>query len=263
MKRCTIFATIWALSASPLLAQTVPLPQEHEQPLVAAAPAATTPALPTVSSLFGDLARDFRRLPSRETALVLGIAAASSVGMWRHDRSITARLTSSATLDRVFEIGEMAGNGLVQGGAAMATYAMGRIIKNSKVATVGADLVRGQMLNFTLTQGVKFSVRRARPDGGRYSFPSGHASSSFAFASVLGRHLGWRVSVPAHTIAAYVAASRLQENRHFATDIAIGAAMGMIVGRTATIGRDSARFVVSPVASAGVAGVAFTWIGRP
>ena len=39
--------------------------------------------------------------------------------------------------------------------------------------------------------------------------------------------------------------------------------MGIVVGRTATIGGDSARFVVSPVASAGVAGVAFTWIGRP
>ncbi len=55
----------------------------------------------------------------------------------------------------------------------------------------------------------------------------------------------------------------MRQARHFLTDIAFGAAIGVVAGRTVTIGRGPARFVVSPVASAGVAGVALTWIGEP
>ena len=260
MKRFPIVATICALSISPVYAQTLPLPKD-DRPLVGSVPPAAPLAF--VPSLFGGLARDLRRLPSLDTAILLGVAGAASAAIRNHDQRITARLASSPTLDRVFEPGEMAGNGLVQGGAAVATYAVGRFMKSPKGSAVGADLVRAQLLNAALTHGIKLSVGRARPDGGRYSFPSGHSSSSFAFASVLERHLGWKAAVPAYTLAAYVAASRLQENRHFASDIVFGAAVGIVAGRTITIGRGSARFVVSPVASAGVAGVAVTLLGRP
>ena len=260
MKRFLILATIWALSISPLEAQTLALPKD-DRPLAAS----VGPAEPTasVTSLFGGLARDLRRLPSLDTAILLGVAGAASVAIGNHDQRITARLAASPTLDRVFEPGEMAGSGVVQVSAAVATYAVGRFMKSPKGTAVGADLVRAQLLNAALTQGIKLSVGRARPDGGRYSFPSGHSSSSFALASVLERHLGWKAAVPAYTLAAYVAASRLQENRHFASDIVFGAAVGIVAGRTVTIGRGSARFVLSPLASAGGAGAAVTWLGRP
>lgn len=260
MKRFPILAIIWVLSIAPVDAQTLVLPKDDRPLADSVQPAEPVASVP---SLFGGFARDLRRLPSLDTAIVLGVAGAASVAIRNHDQRITARLASSPTLDRVFEPGEMAGNGLVQGTAAVATYAVGRFMKSPKGTAVGADLVRAQLLNAALTHGIKLSVGRARPDGGRYSFPSGHSSSSFAFASVLDRHLGWKAAVPAYTLATYVAASRLQENRHFVTDIVFGAAVGIVAGRTATIGRGSARFVLSPVASAGVAGVVVTWLGRP
>jgi hypothetical protein len=263
MKHAATVVTVWALYTSSLLAQSSSPPKEPDPPLVATGPASEARALPSVSSVFRDLARDVRRLASLETAVVLGGAGAVSFGVRNHDRTITAHAASSATLDRVFESGEVFGDGAVQAGAAFATYAVGRIVSSPKAATVGADLLRGQILNAVLTQGLKLSVRRVRPDGGKYSFPSGHSSSSFAFATVLGRHFGWKVGVPAYTLAATVAASRLQENRHFLTDVAFGAALGLVTGRTVTIGRRPARFVVSPVASAGLAGVAFTWVAAP
>ena len=69
--------------------------------------------------------------------------------------------------------------------------------------------------------------------------------------------------MPAHAAAAFVAASRLQENRHFLTDVAFGAAIGVVVGRAAAIGHGPARLVISPVASAGAAGLALTWTAPP
>ena len=65
-----------------------------------------------------------------------------------------------------------------------------------------------------LVQPLKLTIRRQRPDlSNRQSFPSGHASVTFAAATVIERHLGWRKSVLGYTIASYVAASRLHDNR--------------------------------------------------
>jgi membrane-associated phospholipid phosphatase len=49
---------------------------------------------------------------------------------------------------------------------------------------------------------------------------------------VIERHLGWRKSLLGYTIASYVAASRLHDNRHYLSDVVFGAAVGSIAGRT-------------------------------
>jgi len=65
-----------------------------------------------------------------------------------------------------------------------------------------------------LTLSLKYTTRRERPDqSSKDSFPSGHAASTFAFATALERHLGWKYAVPAFAGASYVAASRLPANR--------------------------------------------------
>ena len=55
---------------------------------------------------------------------------------------------------------------------------------------------------------------------------------TFATATVIERHLGWRKSVLAYMIASYVAASRLHDNVHYLSDVVFGAAVGSIAGRT-------------------------------
>lgn len=253
------------LFASPALAQTSPaLAPSTSQP--AAAARTTSPpesrVVPSFGSLFRDLGNDFRRLPSRETAWILGAAGGLGLAVQRQDRRVTREATQSLALDRMFEAGEVVGGGVAQVGTAFATYALGRVAKSPRTAAVGADLVRAQILNAVLTQGVKLSVGRTRPDGSRFSFPSGHTSSSFATAAVLQRHFGWRAGVPAYGLAAYIAGSRLQENKHYLSDVVFGAAIGIVAGRTVTIGRGQARFAVAPVAAPGGAGVGLTWVGR-
>src|SRR5207237_7054299 len=92
-----------------------------------------------------------------------------------------------------------------------------------------------QMVSEVLVQTLKFSTRRERPDASNnQSFPSGHAAVTFAGATVLERHLGWKRSGLAYAVATYVAASRLHDNRHYLSDVAFGAAVGTIAGRTVT-----------------------------
>jgi membrane-associated phospholipid phosphatase len=205
---------------------------------------------------------DFGRFPSHETLTWVGVGVAIAAFGHTADQAATAALSGSRGLDAVFAPGETLGGARLQLAGAAATYAIGRFTGSRRVAQVGADLVRAQILTQAITAGVKMSVRRGRPDGTRFSFPSGHASVTFASATVLQRNFGWKAGIPAYGFATYVAASRIQGKRHFLSDVAFGAAIGIAAGRTVTIGRGGREFALGPVAVPGGGGVQFTWVGQ-
>ena len=152
-------------------------------------------------------------------------------------------LFEGVSTDQVFEVGEVGGGALIQVGGAFATFGIGKLTSNPDIESLGRDLVRAQILTQSLTQIIKFSVGRTRPDASsNHSFPSGHSAGTFAAATVLQKRYGWKVGIPAYGFAAYVAASRLSENKHYLSDVIFGAAIGIMGGRTVTIGRGGARF---------------------
>ena len=125
-----------------------------------------------------------------------------------------------------------------------------------KVAHLGMDLLQAQIMTELLVEPIKFAVGRRRPDGSNnQSFPSGHAAVTFATATVIERHLGWRKSILAYGIASYVAMSRIHDDRHFLSDVIFGAALGTIAGRT-VVHHQADYWAFSPVAVPG-GGVAF------
>jgi membrane-associated phospholipid phosphatase len=224
-------------------------------------PRSFVPADSKFSSLFQDTIDDFRRLPSQDTLTWLSIGIAASTFAHPGDRETSRGMSGSGWLDDTFGPGATIGGVYAQFGGAFATYALGRIIDSPRTAGVGVDLLRAQLVSQGVTQAIKISVRRTRPDGTSLSLPSGHTSTAFATATVLHRHFGWKAGVPAYAVAAYVGASRIQAKRHFLSDVVLGASIGLAAGRTVTIGRGAGRFAVSPVAAPGGGGVSFTWIG--
>jgi undecaprenyl-diphosphatase len=99
------------------------------------------------------------------------------------------------------------------------------------VAVALADLVAD--LTTTALQAL---IGRRRPDvptlvsrPHSYSFPSGHAATSFACAVVLGSFVP-RLRVPALLLAAAIAWSRLYVGVHYPLDVAAGALYGAAVG---------------------------------
>jgi hypothetical protein len=219
--------------------------------------ASTPPPMPSFKSLLTDIPADIRGLPTRTNGLWLGGSGALALAVRSEDREITDEAMNSLGLETALDSGAHLGNGLVQGGAALGTFIVGRMTHRPGVAVLGADLVRAQIINTGLTQALKVAVDRPRPDGARYSFPSGHSSSTFATATVLARHFGWKVGVPAYAMATYVASSRLTENQHFLSDVIFGAGLGIVSGRAVTVGHGKERFALGPMVVPGGAGVTF------
>jgi membrane-associated phospholipid phosphatase len=155
----------------------------------------------------------------------------------------------------VFIVGKWLGSAEVEVGTAVGLWAVGRYVvgpatdesKTNKYSEVGFDLIRAQLLSQALVQGVKYTVRRDRPTGECCAFPSGHAATAFAVASVLERHFGYRASWPALAGATYVATSRLVDNRHFLSDVMFGAGLGIATGWTVVGTRGRDRATVQPV----------------
>ncbi len=56
---------------------------------------------------------------------------------------------------------------------------------------------------------------------------------SFATASVLQEHFGWKVGLPAFLAAAYTGVSRVAENQHWSSDVVASGILGVEVARAA------------------------------
>ncbi len=270
LARLAAATTVLALGLSPAFAQSVALGREPHA--TAISPQLTTPpnpppataaeAMPSWASLFTELPHDARRLPSKANALWLGGAGAVALAVHKEDAMLTRKAVASPGLDTTLEAGAFVGGGLIQVGGAHGTFAIGRWSGRPEVASVGADLVRAQIINTVLTQGIKVAVTRQRPDGSRFSFPSSHASSGFATATVLQQRLGWRLGAPAYAMATYIAASRLQENKHYLSDVVFGAAVGIVSARGVTVGHGRHAFTLVPLAGPNSVGIGFARIGQ-
>lgn len=217
---------------------------------------------PSFGRIFQDLGRDFTSLGTRENALLLGIGAGLAGLASPNDTEWTASMRGNTDAKGFFAPGAYMGNFYLNLGASFATYAVGRATGKSSIAILGADLARAQIVAQATTQGIKYVAGRTRPDGTDRSFPSGHTSSAFATATVLQRHYGWKVGIPAYALAGYVGASRLHANKHYLSDVAFGAALGIVAGRTVTVGIGSTKFALAPIAAQGGVGIGFTRVSK-
>jgi hypothetical protein len=214
--------------------------------------------------VFHNLVQDAKRLPSIETAVTLGIGGGLALAVHPADDTVTERATAGGPR-HFYEVGSTVGDGWAQVGFAVGTYATGLLAHKSSMTHFGADLIRAQAINAVVTQGLKFSIRRKRPndpDGTSYSMPSGHTSSAFATSSIVWRHFGWKAGLPASAVSAWVGAGRVQLGKHFLSDVVMGAAVGTMAGRTVTIGHGPKAVSVAPAAVPGGAAVVFTLVER-
>lgn len=204
---------------------------------------------------YAEVPRDFARFFGSDTARIVGVGAAAAFAAHPFDDHRIAQGLPAPAL----KAGNIGGNFLTQVTLGFGTYALGRATGSSKMAAVGADLTRAQLLSQGIVQAGKMLTTRTRPDGSnQHSLPSGHTASAFATATVLQRHFGWKAGVPAYAFGAYVASTRMGENRHYLSDVLVGAAVGVAAGRSVTMNVGRSKFDLGVRPTQGGAALTFT-----
>ena len=78
-----------------------------------------------------------------------------------------------------------------------------------------------------ITHSLKHIINEKRPNGGKYSFPSGHTTAAFSGAAFLQRRYGWKIGIPAYLLAGYVGYTRIYARKHYYWDVLAGAVIGI------------------------------------
>ena len=94
-----------------------------------------------------------------------------------------------------------------------------------------ALLIKSEILVGVLTYTIKNVTAVQRPDSSSpNSFPSGHTAQAFAAATFMAKEYGHKnvwYSIGAYTVATSVGVMRVMNNRHWITDVLVGAGVGI------------------------------------
>jgi len=101
------------------------------------------------------------------------------------------------------------------------------LIKGDKSGTI--QLVKSFAIETAVVILLKKGIDRTRPNGGRFSFPSGHTAISFMSSTYLWKRYGWEYGLPSTILAAFVGYSRfgIDEPVHFFSDVVAGSIIGI------------------------------------
>ncbi len=141
-------------------------------------------------------------------------------------------------------------------------FAAGRFAHGERFRAMTYDMLDAAVVNYAWTAALKAVAHRERPNGQDHqSFPSGHTSNAFALAAVAERHYGWKVGLPSYVLAGLMGLSRIEQDKHWLSDVVGGASLGYIAGRTVvrvnsrSLERRAATWSVSPVVARRARGV--------
>lgn len=127
------------------------------------------------------------------------------------------------------------------------SYATSLVIKNEKLKNTTLTAIESAAITSILTSLGKYTFHRTRPlhtdnqyefqgpnlKQGNVSFPSGHTGSAFAIATVFAEAYKDKAIIPilAYSAATLAGLSRIHDNKHWFSDVAVGAALGYATGK--------------------------------
>jgi membrane-associated phospholipid phosphatase len=171
----------------------------------------------------------------------------------------------SGALDTAADVGDIIGNPFVHLGVAAAVYGGGLVASSPKWQEAGEMLGEAALLADATSFILKESIGRGRPfasnNKGSFrplqfksdfdSMPSMHTASSFAMASVLASMSRNFSSKALYYLGAtFVGFSRMYKDKHWASDIVLGAAVGELCGRVVTnYHAGNSRVAIAPMVS--------------
>jgi len=175
---------------------------------------------------------------SGRTGIFLALGGLAAAIAWNNEDPIApAKRLDRSTFDPVMDIGNTYGSGLVLGGSTLTLLAVGGFTSDDQISGLATDLCWSYLSAAAVTGIFKHTVDRPRPADGGLSFPSGHTSSAFSAVPVVFHHLGWQAGMGATLMATATGLGRMEEERHYLSDVLFGAAIGLAVGDAVVCGK--------------------------
>ncbi|UCG78926.1 MAG: phosphatase PAP2 family protein [Nitrospirota bacterium] len=182
--------------------------------------------------------------------LKAGAVVGVTLGLYAVDEDIQEwfRDNRSEGSDNFTDYIEPFGNGLFLVPSLGVVYAYGYFSDNTRLARASLIGLESYVVSGLIVNAIKFTGHRHRPDegGGAYSwegpsfdsdflsFPSGHSASAWSVAAVVASEYEENryVAPIAYGIATLTALSRVHDDRHWTSDVFMGAAIGYFTGKT-------------------------------
>lgn len=186
---------------------------------------------------------------SEDDLLRNGAIAAGVIGLFALDKTIkrVSQNNRSSTTDGFADVGQPFGNNRYLLGGLGVTYAAALAIDDEKLQETSLLGFESWAVAAAFSEGLKWTTGRIRPDDSsdsmnwnffkfdksNTSFPSGHATSAFAVATSFASAYedDWVMQVVPYGLATLASWSRVNDNRHWGSDVFIGAALGFGVAK--------------------------------
>lgn len=178
---------------------------------------------------------------------VAAVAGAATTSALFFDEPVRdyARSHHTPFLDAVTPLGDYYGRLRTGYGIGSLIYLGGLLAGADDVRLTGRAVIEAHTFAMMITGVLKATAGRSRPfrDEGnvrfsmfsmqndRWSFPSGHAASSFAISSALGSRIRrpW-ASAGLYALSTFTCMQRIYDDKHWLSDTIVGAAIGTAVG---------------------------------
>jgi membrane-associated phospholipid phosphatase len=181
---------------------------------------------------------------------IAGLMLGATAGVYALDDNMQryAQGHRSETRDAISDVMRPFGSTPVMAGASVVLYGLARAARDEDLAGTALVGLEAVLVSALATEVVKRSFHRHRPESGAAkdafdgpdylsrddtAFSSGHASTAFAMATVIACRYDDPSIVPviAYGIAALTGLSRINDEKHWASDVVAGAAIGYFTAR--------------------------------
>ncbi len=187
-----------------------------------------------------------------QTAVSIAFLAVGTGILITQDANINRAITTNPTGAKNFiatYVGEPFGNPIFHASLVGGAYLTSKIIQNENLTDKSVRALTALTFSGVSVQLLKIGFSRARPYTGEdqyqffnnyfqgasnLSFPSGHTIMAFTFASsatYLFPTSNW-IPFVVYPLAGVTAWSRMHHNKHWASDVVIGAVLGHFIGKS-------------------------------
>ena len=211
----------------------------------------------------GALAKDLLKLLTLDDSrnrMILSIGLGATVATVYEGDELAFSALRPEGLDDFSDGMSFIGQRVVLYPALAAAFFGGHALDKPGLARTAAQLTQALVLTDLVVTPIKLGIRRMRPDAyDELSFPSGHTAGAFAMATVLSHNYGKKAAIPAYAFATLMGISRIDQRRHFLSDVIAGAAIGIVAANVVNDRFSNERLRVHMVAArGGGTGIGFT-----